>query len=430
MIQSRFNNDFDNLLRESMPKKIAIAVSGGVDSIALLYLVSIWALEVDVKLSIFIVNHNLRKEASEEVAYVKSVAKKLGCNFFELSWNCGDNKIALQERARQGRYDLMSDKCHELGIETLLTAHHLDDMLETYLMRVNKKSGTFGLSSAHSFFYNNVRVLRPLFNFSKTDLVEYLQSKNIQWREDATNKSNLYERNRTRKQIALLTRAQKDVLKHKVQITNERAALLNKELLAVMAESLQINNYGFAGIDIIKLKEACLDIQIQMLNYVLTIIGGKNTVPRFRSIEKLSSKLEFGEKINCSLHGCVVKEINNTLWIFREKAAIRDSLEKLSLSQYWDNRFAIPIKEPSIGNYIGRLSFDEYISIKEKIDLKSLAEISDNNHKLILFTLPVIKNVEKVVAIPHIYYYDEFDRNAIKEVVFRPSFISRFTHFL
>ena len=430
MIQNRFNNDFNNLLKGSIPKKIAIAVSGGVDSIALLYLVSIWAMEVNVKISVFIVNHNLRLEASEEAAYVKLIAEKLGCNFFELSWHCGDNKIALQERARQGRYDLMSDKCHELGIETLLTAHHLDDMLETYLMRINKKSGIFGLSSAHSFFHNNIRVLRPLFNFSKTNLVEYLQSKNIQWREDATNKSNLYERNRTRKQIALLTNAQKDALKNKVQITNEYAALLNKELLAVMAESLQINNYGFAGVDIIKLKEACLDIQIQILNYVLTIIGGKNTVPRFRNIEKLLSKLPSGEKINCSLHGCVLKEINNTLWIFREKAAIKDSLEKLSLSQYWDNRFAISIKKPSLGDYIGSLSFDEYISIKDKVDLRSLAKISDNNHKLILFTLPVIKNVEKVVAIPHIYYYDEFDNNAIQEVVFRPSFISRFTHFL
>jgi tRNA(Ile)-lysidine synthase len=102
-----------------------------------------------------IVNHNLRSEASEEVQYVKLIAEKLGCNVFELSWHCGDNKIALQERAKQGRYELICNKCHELGINTLLTAHHLDDMLETYLMRENKKSGVFGLSSAHSFFYNN-----------------------------------------------------------------------------------------------------------------------------------------------------------------------------------------------------------------------------------------------------------------------------------
>ena len=98
--------------------------------------------------------------------------------------------------------------------------------------------------------------------------------------------------------------------------------------------------------------------------------------------------------------------------------------------QYWDNRFAISINSPAIGSYIGHLSFDEYVSIKDKINLSLLADISDNNHKLIIFTLPVIKNVEKVVAIPHISYYDGFDQNTISEVVFRPSFISRFTHFL
>lgn len=430
MIQSRFNNDFSSLLKESTPKEVAIAVSGGVDSIALLHLVSAWAHRVNVKLFILIVNHNLRSEAYEEVQYVKLIAEKLGCNVFELSWHCGDNKIALQERARQGRYELMSNKCHELGINTLLTAHHLDDMLETYLMRENKKSGVFGLSSAHSFFYNNIRVLRPLFNFSKDELIEYLKSQDIQWREDLTNKSDLYERNRLRKKIALLTTFQKDALKHKVQITNEHALQLNKQLLVVMAESLQMNNYGFAGINIPTLREACLDIQIQMLNYVLTVIGGKNTVPRFRSVEKLLDKFFSGETINCSLHGCVVKETKGTLWIFKEKSAIEESLIKLGLLEYWDNRFAVSIKKPTIGNYIGRLSFDEYVSIKDKINLSLLADISDNNHKLIVFTLPVIKNVEKVVAIPHISYYDGFDRNTISEVVFRPSFISRFTHFL
>mgnify|MGYP001066307028 CR=1 FL=1 len=77
-----------------------------------------------------------------------------------------------------------------------------------------------------------------------------------------------------------------------------------------------------------------------------------------------------------------------------------------------------------------RSSSDEYVKVKDKIDLKNLAKISDNNHKLILFTLPVIKNLEKIVAIPHISYYDEFGLEEDLEVTFRSKFISRFTHFL
>jgi len=430
MIQSRFNNDFDYLFRESMPKEIAIAVSGGVDSLALLYLVSIWAKRSNIKISIFTVNHNLRIEAVEETDYVQSIAKKLGHDFFALSWHCGDSKVALQERARKGRYDLMSAKCHELGIQTLLAAHHLDDMLETYMMRKNKKSGKLGLSSANSFFHNDIRILRPLFNFTKAELITYLQSKNVEWREDASNESDLYERNRMRKQIALFSNEDKDKLQHEMQAVNKQALALNQQLLVVMAESLQINNYGFACINLPRLKIADSDIQIQILNYILTIISGKSAVPRFRNVEKLWAKLNSGEEIKCSLHSCVLKEQNDKLYIFREKTAIDKNQLKLKSLQNWDNRFDISLSNVPTGSFIGRLSFDEYLAIKDQIDLSSLAKISDNNHKLILFTLPIIKNLEKVVAIPHISYYDEFDRKAIKKIVFRPNFVSRFTHFL
>jgi hypothetical protein len=69
---------------------------------------------------------------------------------------------------------MMSKKCHEFDINTLLTAHHLDDMLETYLMRKSKKSSILGLSYSNSFFYNNIQVIRPLSSFLKSELIDYL----------------------------------------------------------------------------------------------------------------------------------------------------------------------------------------------------------------------------------------------------------------
>ena len=430
MIQSRFNDDFDQLLKETTSKEIAIAVSGGADSIALLYLVSNWAGSSRVNLSILSVNHNLRPEACDEIQYVEQVSQQLGHKFFALSWNCGGTKIALQQHARQGRYDLMSAKCCELGITTLLTAHHLDDVLETYLMRKNKKSGVFGLSHSNSFFHNNIHVLRPLLNISKSELIKYLKSQNIRWLEDISNNFDLYERNRVRKQIALLTDFQKTELLNEMQAASKHSAKLGKQLIAIMAESLQINNYGFAKLDLKKLKNVCLDIKIQVLNYVMTIIGGKTTLPRFRSIKKLLSKFESEDNIKCSLHGCILKEINSKLLIFREKAAIVVTAQQFGSFQYWDNRFDILSDKCSTGYYIDRLGFSDYIAIKDQLNLDNLAKISDNNHKLILFTLPVIKKLEKVVAIPHISYYDDFDHGATVKVIFRPRFISRFTHFL
>jgi tRNA(Ile)-lysidine synthase len=439
MIQERFNNDFNHLLGER-PKSIALAVSGGVDSVAMLYLASSWAQDFGVELTVFSVNHNLRALAVDDVRYVENLAKKLGAKFFALSWNSGEDKSALQERARQGRYDLMTEKCLELGINLLLTAHHFDDVLETYLMRKAKKSGIFGLSSSASYFHNNIRVLRPLFNFFKTELVEFLQSQNIAWREDDSNQSDLYERNRARKKIAALSNIDKDQLVAEVKAINEKVLLLNEQLILAMAESLQVNNYGFAKIDLHKIKNFCQDIKIQIFNYVLTVISGKVATPRFRNIEKILARIVDFENMKCSLHGCVIKKKGPDIWIFREQSVIEDDVQLLHGQLYWDNRFMVSGERaychPSEGRgiaknlTISRLSLEEYVQIKDKINLRELAKISDNNHKLILFTLPVIKNLEKIVAIPHISYYDEFGFEKDLELVFRPKFISRFTHFL
>lgn len=433
MIQNQFHLEFELLLKGSMPQKIAIAVSGGVDSVALSYLVSSFAKDKNIQVYIFSVNHNLRAEASEEISYVSDLSKKLGAEFFALSWDCGGNKTALQERARSGRYDLMTKKCHEFGIDILLTAHHLDDMIETYLMRKEKKSGIFGLSSSCSFFHNNVRILRPLHHFPKAELIKYLEGQNIKWFEDKSNKSDLYERNRVRKKLAALSDFDKDIVIDEIRQVNERASGLNERLIQTMAESLEINNYGFATLDLDNIKnesnDGYWDIKIQILNYILTIIGGKTNIPRFRNLENLLDKLQINNDFKCSLHGCIIKKKNNKLWIFREKSAIKLKKIKLNLSQYWDNRFQVTVNKNDAEYYIEPLNMLEYIDIRDKIDLNELEQISDNNHKLILFTLPVIKKLEKIVAIPHISYYDVFDLNAIN-IVFRPNFISRFTHFL
>ncbi|MEA0970528.1 tRNA(Ile)-lysidine synthase [Candidatus Megaera venefica] len=189
-MQKRFDKSINPLLSEiseATSNGVALSVSGGSDSIALLHLTSTWAKSRKIRLVVFSVNHNLRPESSEEIEFVKIAASGLGHEFYELSWDNGGNKVAIQERARDARYSMISKKCHEFGINILLTAHHLDDMLETYLMRKNKKSSILGLSYSNSFFYNNTQVIRPLSSFLKSELIDYLNSLNIKWLEDSSN---------------------------------------------------------------------------------------------------------------------------------------------------------------------------------------------------------------------------------------------------
>lgn len=431
MIQKRFDHYINPLIPETLKATssgVALSVSGGSDSIALLQLADNWSKSLGIRLVVFSVNHNLRPESSEEIEFVRVITSQLGHEFYELSWNSYGNKVAIQERARKARYSMISEKCHKLGINTLLTAHHLDDLLETYLMRKNKKSGILGLSYSNSFFYKNIQVIRPLSSFLKDELIDYLISSNIKWVEDSSNLLDIYERNRIRMEISRLSYERKSELIVEMRRVNEMACSLNERLISTIAEAVFVNNFGFAVIDIAKIRVECLDIQIQVINYVLTIISGKDHLPRFRSTKQIINKLEMLQKIDCSLHGCILKQIKKKLLILRESSEVQSAQIELSDSAYWDGRFVVECSKP--GYSIGKLTLLEYAQKRDKFDLRELSLVVGNSHKLILFTLPVIKHLEKIVAIPHISYYDEIELEGALKVTFRPSFISRFTHFL
>jgi tRNA(Ile)-lysidine synthase len=476
MMQRRFDDSIKPLflseIGEATLHGVALAVSGGSDSIALLHLTSNWAKISGIPLVVLSVNHNLRPEAVEEIDFVRKITSKLGHEFYELSWDHGGDYGAIQERARAARYDMMSQKCHELGINILLTAHHLDDMLETYLMRKNKKSGILGLSYSNSFFYNNIWVFRPLASFLKSELIDYLRAilchpersegsrevrhperkrrisgdttdfllppeilhcvqDDVMWMEDKSNALDLYERNRVRMEIARLSQEKKADLITQMQAVNEEAFALNARLIATIAEAVKINNFGFAVVDLEKIIGEAQDIKIHIINYLLTIISGKQHLPRFRSTGQIISKLENNQKIDLSLHGCLLKRTKNKLLILREASQIKKAKIKLAERVYWDERFIIEYNASlKSGCYIDTLKLSEYIKTRDKFDLKNLSSIVENSHRLILFTLPVIKNLEKIVAIPHISYYDETEFEGTFKITFRPNFISRFTHFL
>ena len=432
MMQKRFDDNINPLLSEISEETsngVALSVSGGSDSIALLHLTTNWTKSRKIRLVVFSVNHNLRPESSEEIEFVRMAASGLGHEFYELSWDNGGNKVAIQERARDARYSMISKKCHEFGINILLTAHHLDDMLETYLMRKNKKSSILGLSYSNSFFYNNTQVIRPLSSFLKSELIDYLNSLNIKWLEDSSNLLDVYERNRIRMEISNLPGEKKSEFFVEMRAINKKANTLNERLISTIAEAVSINNFGFAIIDIVKIRDECLDIQIHVINYVLTIISGKDHLPRFRSTKQIIHKLKTMQKIDNSLHGCLLKQIKGKLLILREQQEIQLTQIKLDHhNTYWDNRFIIECSKSEYS--VGKLTLLEYIQKRDRFDLSELSLIVDNSHKLILFTLPVIKSLEKIVAIPHISYYDETELEGALKVIFKPHFISRFTHFL
>lgn len=199
------SDTFDELMRAlpinvSGEKNIAVAVSGGGDSMALSFLLADWCATHSIKLHALTVDHGLRPESADEAQYVAKTLRPLGVKHKILKWEGVKPKTRLQESAREARYGLMSDYCNHHKIKYLFLAHHADDQLETILFRLAKGTGMDGLAGMQpaQSMESGLILLRPLLSVDHNSLLSTLQAKKISWIEDPSNQNNRYARVRIR----------------------------------------------------------------------------------------------------------------------------------------------------------------------------------------------------------------------------------------
>lgn len=206
-------------------KKNSIAIcatSGGPDSMVLLYLLLKLRKELNLKIICAHINHKLRKESDEEYLFVKKYAQNNDIIFEGTTFNCY-NKNNIESEAHRMRYNFFEKIVKKYSADILLTAHHGDDLVETILMRLTRGSS---LESAIGFDIKlnleNYLLLRPLVFYTKTDILEYANKNNIEYRIDKTNFDDKYTRNRYRKYILpFLKEEEKNVHLKYLRFNNE-----------------------------------------------------------------------------------------------------------------------------------------------------------------------------------------------------------------
>ncbi len=193
--QQHINEEF-NFLSES---KLLIAVSGGIDSVVLAHLCT-W---MGFDFAICHCNFNLRgEESDEDEAFVENLAKDFGVPFFSTSFQTDsyaeEYKLSIQVAARNLRYQWFYKLLEEHSYDYVLTAHNTNDNLETFLINLSRGTGLEGLSGIPPI---NDRSVRPLLNFTRDDIMLYAIKNGIIWREDRSNASIKYIRNKVRHKI-------------------------------------------------------------------------------------------------------------------------------------------------------------------------------------------------------------------------------------
>jgi tRNA(Ile)-lysidine synthase len=155
------------VFKDIKDKSFALAVSGGSDSLCLSYFSKVYSSEFNNKVHVLIVDHRLRKESSKEALKVKRLLKKRKIQSQILTWKGNIPDSNIQKRARDMRYSLISNYCLKNKIKYLITAHHEDDQIENFLIRLIRGSGLTGLSSmtGNTKYNSSLKILRPFLNF-------------------------------------------------------------------------------------------------------------------------------------------------------------------------------------------------------------------------------------------------------------------------
>lgn len=180
-------------------KKLLLAVSGGIDSMVLVYLFK--KLQFDI--AVVHCNFQLRdNESNGDEDFVKSICDSLSIPIFVQKFDtkqfAADYKLSIQLAARKLRYDWFYELLEKEDCDYILTAHHLDDSLETFLINFSRGTGLDGLTGIPN---QNDRIIRPLLPFSRNEIENFAKENTIQWREDSSNASHKYMRNKLRHDV-------------------------------------------------------------------------------------------------------------------------------------------------------------------------------------------------------------------------------------
>lgn len=190
---------------------IALGVSGGGDSLAMLYAITAWAKATDCAVYVFTVDHKLRPESADEAAFVADHCERLGLKHQTLLW---DAPKPSQNAARLARHRLLADACRAVGARYLLLGHTLDDVIETRVMRRQRGVESFKTVGPMPVAVSpvwpqgrDILVLRPLLLSNRDDLRTWLLDEGHEWVDDPSNESDAYERPRVRKALAVRSRS-------------------------------------------------------------------------------------------------------------------------------------------------------------------------------------------------------------------------------
>lgn len=360
--------------------KVAIAVSGGADSMCLALLAQQYCSDIIA----IIVDHGLRVESGKEAKLVQKRLKALNIDSEILKWEGKKPSSNIQEKAREARYNLLFEYCKKHKIKQLMVGHTKNDQAETVLMRILRGSGIDGISGIKKVEKRKgITIIRPLLDYTREEIIKTLKHYKVKWVEDPSNLNEKYERIRIRNLINSQKDASVWVNRLSLLSSNARRArnFLESEVNAFIKKHVKLSNLGYVSFNVDDIENLHEEMRLRVLSKLLLLVSGRKRRNRLTSLEKVDLR-----KTN-TLWDSITRNLKGICYIYKEPASVKNVIS----GGIWDNRFKI--KAP-------RSAVIKQLSIKDWEKLKEISEIKLPIHDIV-FSLPVVLNSDgKVIGFP------------------------------
>ena len=412
---------------------VAVACSGGADSVALLVALHHLTQLDDTVLSggrvvALTVNHGLRDTAGQDCDFVADLAKQLGIDYHILHWHHNENKVAtgIQEKARHARYDLLSDWCHKNGVLHLCTGHHRGDQIETVIMRQNAGSGAYGLAGMATVAYHPWgRVLRPMLGVDKTQCESFLRTQGIGWVHDPSNNNQNFERVRIRRHMTVTQ--QSESLSLAEQSAHYRCAM-DKRMGALLPRC-QIFASGCVAVPLSVIQNLSPHDRREWCVRLVSAVGGLHYRMGAKDIAPLMDALQdYFANSDCnadfrgiSVGGCDITVWQNRFWIVRSWGVVKSMPVNMQNGQsalmgLWDNKFdsiTIPVSHDETMDpaqqenaELGVLGKKGWQTLAPLLEGDMRAQIRARLPLCAIYGLPTVRQNSQIMAVQGLYNAD------------------------
>lgn len=375
--------------------RLAVAVSGGRDSMALAVLARDWVIARGGELHAVTIDHGLRPNSAQEAEQVGRWMLQHDIPHQVVGWETPKLATGIEAAARTARYALLEAYCRDHSILHLLVGHHRADQLETHQMRLARGSGSSGLAGMAAVReMTHMRILRPLLDVSRDRITATLNAIGQGWVEDPSNQDSRFARARLRAEGGAADAAN-DV---------QQAAVIRKmrehAVAGLAATAVGVDPAGFATVDLRAIRNADPDVSRDLFGNIVTCVSGGVYPPRGSRLDNLWARLTAkGIDRAWTLGGCIIRPATSgKVYVVREPVAV--AAQELSTNGpfLWDGRFVLSMH----GFDVTGLTVDALGRSRRKPAQNAAFHWISRLPKDVCDTLPALYRENELVAYPSI----------------------------